>query len=326
MGEQPPGLRLTCRNAIPHARGLGLVVGGDRRRRRAGPRAGRRAGRSRLDDAARSRSRADLEGHPDNVAAGLLGGFVDLPVGTTADVLRRPRRRSTRGVRAVVFVPPTGAVDRGRPRPAARRRAARRRRGQRRPGGAAGRRPGAAGPSSSAPATATACTRSTAARRCRTRSPWSTGCAPTGHAAVVSGAGPTVLVLTDDDADLASYAPTAGRTSPLDVATDGVRSADSTLRVPHGVGLSDADDRGRLSGRRHRPYRRRRGRGNAAAAERWCYRDDASGRDAVPSRSCPTSRAPLPLHRAAVCIRAHPGTPWPRKQQPSGLRRSAGRH
>ena len=35
------------------------------------------------------------------------------------------------------------------------------------------------------------------ARRCRTRWPWSTRCAPTASPAVVSGAGPTVLAFTD---------------------------------------------------------------------------------------------------------------------------------
>ena len=74
LGEQPAGLRLTCDNTIPHARGLGsssaaivgcivlaraLVDGGD----------------ARLDDAAAFQLASDLEGHPDNVAAALFGGF-----------------------------------------------------------------------------------------------------------------------------------------------------------------------------------------------------------------------------------------------------------
>ena len=44
-----------------------------------------------------------------------------------------------------------------------------------------------------------------------------------GHAAVVSGAGPTVLVLTADDADLAAYTPYGWDHRPLSLASEGVR-------------------------------------------------------------------------------------------------------
>jgi homoserine kinase len=43
-----------------------------------------------------------------------------------------------------------------------------------------------------------------------------------GHAAVVSGAGPTVLVLTTGDPDLTAYAPGGWDLRPLAVAPDGV--------------------------------------------------------------------------------------------------------
>jgi homoserine kinase len=43
------------------------------------------------------------------------------------------------------------------------------------------------------------------------------------HAAVVSGAGPTVLVLVADDVDLASYTPPGWRHLPLAVAIEGAR-------------------------------------------------------------------------------------------------------
>ena len=46
-----------------------------------------------------------------------------------------------------------------------------------------------------------------------------------GHAAVVSGAGPTVLVLLADDTDLASYTPAGWRHHPLGVAADGAAVA-----------------------------------------------------------------------------------------------------
>lgn len=73
MGARPAGLSLVTANHIPHGRGMGsssaaivggivlaraLVVGGDEL----------------LDDAAALRLAASIEGHPDNVAAALLGG------------------------------------------------------------------------------------------------------------------------------------------------------------------------------------------------------------------------------------------------------------
>ncbi|HEX3005832.1 MAG TPA: homoserine kinase, partial [Angustibacter sp.] len=69
---QPAGLHLVCRNAIPHGRGLGssaaAVVGGLV--------AGRElAGGEAVDDHALLRAATRLEGHPDNAAAALLGGL-----------------------------------------------------------------------------------------------------------------------------------------------------------------------------------------------------------------------------------------------------------
>ncbi|GAA1478773.1 homoserine kinase [Nocardioides aestuarii] len=103
MGERPPGLRLRCTNRIPHARGLGsssaAIVGGIALAR------GLVAGGSLLlDDDAAFRLAARIEGHPDNVAPAWYGGFVisghddgDFwAVGSSVD----PR------VSAVVMVPP----------------------------------------------------------------------------------------------------------------------------------------------------------------------------------------------------------------------------
>lgn len=71
LGGQPRGLEVVCANRIPHGRGLGsssaaicagvvaaraVTIGGDR-----------------LDDAALLELAAEIEGHPDNVAACLLG-------------------------------------------------------------------------------------------------------------------------------------------------------------------------------------------------------------------------------------------------------------
>ncbi|HLU56515.1 MAG TPA: homoserine kinase [Pseudonocardia sp.] len=74
VGDAPPGIRMRCRNAIPHSRGLGssaaaAVAGATA----AVVLAGRDAELERdtiLDVA------AGMEGHADNAAASLLGGFV----------------------------------------------------------------------------------------------------------------------------------------------------------------------------------------------------------------------------------------------------------
>ena len=74
LGERPSGLRLTCDNSIPHARGLGsssaAIVGGI-----VLARALVDGGEDRMDDHAAYQLASDLEGHPDNVAAALFGGF-----------------------------------------------------------------------------------------------------------------------------------------------------------------------------------------------------------------------------------------------------------
>jgi homoserine kinase len=74
MGGQPDGLDLSCVNEIPHGRGLGssaaAVVSGILAARSLAA-----DGADRLPDAAVLRLAADLEGHPDNVAACLAGGL-----------------------------------------------------------------------------------------------------------------------------------------------------------------------------------------------------------------------------------------------------------
>lgn len=75
LGSHPPGLRLTCVNVIPHARGLGsssaAIVGGV-----ALARALVAGGSLLMDDVAVFELAARLEGHPDNVAPACFGGFV----------------------------------------------------------------------------------------------------------------------------------------------------------------------------------------------------------------------------------------------------------
>lgn len=74
LGGQPPGLALRCANAIPHGRGLGSSAAAIT----SGLLAARglvRDGAGLLPDAEIFRLAVELEGHPDNVAACLAGGL-----------------------------------------------------------------------------------------------------------------------------------------------------------------------------------------------------------------------------------------------------------
>ncbi|MBA9007725.1 homoserine kinase [Thermomonospora cellulosilytica] len=70
---QPPGLRLSCVNRIPHSRGLGsssaAIIAGIVAGRALHPHGGL------LDDAAALALATEIEGHPDNVAPCLYGGL-----------------------------------------------------------------------------------------------------------------------------------------------------------------------------------------------------------------------------------------------------------
>ena len=140
--------------------------------------------------------RPELEGHPDNVAAALLGGL-------HAGVDRR-RRRARRTARAARRRRGPGAATRGadvdRERSAAGRGGPRRRRVTPRGGPACWSPRSPVGPSCCCRPPRTGCTSSTAARRCRRPCALVTTLRSAGHAAVVSGAGPTVLVLHAEDA------------------------------------------------------------------------------------------------------------------------------
>jgi homoserine kinase len=72
-GAGQPGLRLTCRNGVPHGRGLGsssaAIVAGLVAAR------GLLSDPGRLDDATVFELATAAEGHPDNAAATLFGGF-----------------------------------------------------------------------------------------------------------------------------------------------------------------------------------------------------------------------------------------------------------
>ncbi|MBF9133652.1 homoserine kinase [Plantactinospora sp. S1510] len=103
LGGQPSGLAVECVNRIPQARGLGsssaaivagvllaraLVIDGDRD----------------LDDDAVLRLAAELEGHPDNVAPCLLGGFT-IAWSESGDPARAVTLPVAPDVQPTVFVP-----------------------------------------------------------------------------------------------------------------------------------------------------------------------------------------------------------------------------
>jgi homoserine kinase len=104
-GLRPPGLRLTCTNRIPHSRGLGsssaAIVGG-----LVLARALVEGGGDLLDDAAVLSLATRLEGHPDNVAPALLGGFVIS--GQAGGEVWAQQSTVDPTISAVVFVPPHG--------------------------------------------------------------------------------------------------------------------------------------------------------------------------------------------------------------------------
>ncbi|MBY8873414.1 homoserine kinase [Micromonospora sp. PLK6-60] len=106
LGGQPAGLSLECVNRIPQARGLGsssaaIVAGVLLARALVAD------GVERLDDAAALRLAAEIEGHPDNVAPCLLGGFTI--AWTEPSGARAVSLPVADAVRPTVFVP----ADRG---------------------------------------------------------------------------------------------------------------------------------------------------------------------------------------------------------------------
>ena len=104
MGLPVPGVRLVCSNLIPHARGLGsssaAIVGGI-----VLARALVVDGRGRLDDDAALALATRLEGHPDNVAPALLGGLT-VSVTEADGQVQVARLSPDPEVAGVVFVAP----------------------------------------------------------------------------------------------------------------------------------------------------------------------------------------------------------------------------
>ncbi|GAA1232587.1 homoserine kinase [Prauserella halophila] len=100
LGTSPPGLRVRCHNAIPHSRGLGssaaaIVTGIAAAYTLAG----------RELDADALHLAADFEGHADNVAASLYGGFV--VAWESEGGFRAERLTPHHAIRPVVAVPST---------------------------------------------------------------------------------------------------------------------------------------------------------------------------------------------------------------------------
>lgn len=125
LGAEPVGLELSCVNRIPHGRGLGssaaAIVSGLVLARALVP-----AGQAEFGDAELLALAARIEGHPDNVAACLLGGLTIAWTPEAADQDRanqdgaahdRSDRDGARAVRLepgadmrpVVFIPATSA-------------------------------------------------------------------------------------------------------------------------------------------------------------------------------------------------------------------------
>ncbi|MHA6627702.1 homoserine kinase [Pseudonocardia sichuanensis] len=110
VGDAPSGLRLRCRNAIPHSRGLGSSA--------AAAVAGAvaavvLAGRDvELERDTVLQVAAGMEGHADNAAASLLGGFVVAweTAGNTAERFHAVRLEAHPGIRPVALVAGTESL------------------------------------------------------------------------------------------------------------------------------------------------------------------------------------------------------------------------
>jgi homoserine kinase len=107
LGGQPAGLALDCRNQIPHGRGLGssaaAIISGIELARGLSI-----DGRTRLSDQDALALATELEGHPDNVSACLLGGLcIAWTAAGRGQGVRAagPEQVRDAGVLAVLFIP-----------------------------------------------------------------------------------------------------------------------------------------------------------------------------------------------------------------------------
>jgi homoserine kinase len=223
-GVRPGGLRLRCENLIPQARGLGsssaAIVGG-----LALARALLDDGASLLPDDVLFALANRLEGHPDNVAPALFGGFV--VCGQDDEDVWADQAPIAPEISAVVFVPPTGVSTE----------AARGLLPAEIPHAAAAANTGRAAllvtALGHAPQRLLRATEDFLHQEYRASAmPESLALVHAlrsdGHAAVVSGAGPTVLVLTaDGPGELLGRCPDGWSAYPLEVDHVGVRTVAS---------------------------------------------------------------------------------------------------
>jgi len=223
-GVGPTGLRLRCRNEIPQARGLGsssaAIVGG-----LALARAMLRDGDALLPDTVLLALANHLEGHPDNVAPALFGGFV--VSGQDDEDVWADQAPIAPEISAVAFVPPVGVSTE----------AARGLLPTEVPRAAAVANTGRAAllvtALAHAPQRLLRATEDFLHQEYRAPAmPESLALVHSlradGHAAVVSGAGPTVLVLTVDGPDgLLGRCPPGWAAYPLAVDHAGVRTVSS---------------------------------------------------------------------------------------------------
>jgi homoserine kinase len=221
MGVPAPGVRLECENAIPHGRGLGsssaAIVGG-----LCAARALVTDGRRLLSDDALFALAADIEGHPDNVAPAVYGGFT---IAYAADGdFRAVRLEVTSPLTYVVFIPEQPLATR----------AARGLLPSTVPHAEAARNAGRAAllvtaltgrPDQLFPATEDWLHQPYRAPAMAGSSALVGRLRAAGHAAVISGAGPTVLAIVpvESTAAVIAMAPDRWRVHELHVDPDGAR-------------------------------------------------------------------------------------------------------
>jgi homoserine kinase len=219
LGVSPPGIELVCTNSVPHGRGLGssaaAIVGGVHLAR-----ALVEAGPERLSELEAFRLAARLEGHPDNVAAACFGGLT--VSGSALGAFFAARAEVSAAVRAVLLVPPgplsTSVARALLPDVVPHAEAA----------ANAGRAALLMTALAGQPSLLLTATEDLLHQRYRRAAmPESLDLVDrlrgAGHAAVVSGAGPAVLVLTvSETADVLARAPGGWDARVLDVAATGV--------------------------------------------------------------------------------------------------------
>ena len=110
VGDAPPGIRMRCRNAIPHSRGLGSSAAAAVAGATAAVVLAGRDGELERDTILQVA--AGMEGHADNAAASLLGGFVVAwdAGGNTAQRFSAVRLEAHPGIHPVALVAGTESL------------------------------------------------------------------------------------------------------------------------------------------------------------------------------------------------------------------------